>query len=171
MGASVPCYYLTIAEPYSDITSLGLFTYSSRIIDSVGLDYECLAWSPTDWQNFDAAWKTAVSFAIIGNIATGISMIAAIIMTSMTFRRSVILGLVGFQVLAFISELLTFVAFATNICKTSHCKVSTSAGLAIGASITSFVAAILFYKTPPGRFLILAKPMFPAEVPGTVTVQ
>jgi hypothetical protein len=136
------------------------------------LEYECLAWSPTDWQTFDAAWKTAVSFAIIGNIATGISMIAAIIMTSLTLRRSVVLGLVGFQVLAFISELLTFVAFASSICNNyNNCKISTSAGLALAASLVSFIAAMLFNMIPPGREFIPGTTMFTAEPPGTVTVQ
>ena len=42
-------------------------------------DYECTPWSPNESQNFfDAEWKTAVAFGIIGVITTGIGLLAAI---------------------------------------------------------------------------------------------
>lgn len=172
MGASVPCFYLTLATPDTDNSvSLGLLTYKSAIIDGNEWDYACVEWSQSQRDELGAMWKAAAAFGIIANISTGITVIAAIIMTCLTFSRSVILGMVGFQVLASISALLTFLAFGSETCTTYSCKFSTSAGLAIGASLISLLTALLFYKTPPGRDFIPGTPMFAAEAPGTITVQ
>lgn len=155
----------------------GLLTYSMDQMNSGTTKYECFPWTPTTSQYFfDAPWKTAVAFGIIGNIATGICLIAAAIMTSMTFGRTVIVGLAGLQFLAAISELLTLIAFASDICSTYDCQFAASAGLAIGASLVSMVAGIFFYKTPPGQEFIPATTTIggsggDAEAPGTVTVQ
>jgi hypothetical protein len=180
MNSTWACFYVTVTIPSGDqyfpagTMGFGLLSYSTQTNWEVGdrWDYECNSWSNRIPQSFfDAPWKTAVSFGIIGVLTTGLGLLAAIIMSCMTFDRIVLQIFSALLFLGSIAEILTFIAFGSDICSTYNCEFSIAAGLAIGASIASFVAAILFYKIPPGRDFIPATPMFAAEPPGTVTVQ
>jgi hypothetical protein len=82
------------------------------------------------------------------------------------------MGFVGLLILAGISELLTLVAFNSDICSSYNCTFATSAGFAIGSSLASFTAAKCFYKaTTIRQDFSPATPVFDVEAPGTVTVQ
>jgi hypothetical protein len=72
--------------------------------------------------------------------------------------------------------MLTFVVFASDVCKQSSCQFSVGAGLAIGSAIFAFFAAVVMSKLPQSHQDDFFMPAHVAGVPiagalGTITVE
>lgn len=187
INASWGCFYVVVViqeenpKYFQGATGFGLLSYAKNISDvqvddgPYELSYDCSAWTyDAASYFFDSTWFAAVTFGIIANISSIISMAGALLMSCMSFSRSIIRLFTVLLVLACISELLTLLAFASNICSNFKCKFSYSAGFAIGGSISAFITALLFYHIPcdqDGSFMRPNSGYFSGEPPGTVTVQ
>lgn len=167
---------------FQGTTGFGLLSYSKNVTsssfdDKYDISYACQEWSYDAASHFfDSAFEAARAFGIIANIASGITLVAALLMSCMSFSRALIRTFTGLSVLACISELLTFLVFASSVCETFTCKFSFSAGMAIGGSISAFITAIFFHGMPAdggGSFFTpgTGTSIFGGEPPGTVTVQ
>ena len=163
---------------FQGATGFGLLSYAKNITDNkfddgpYDISDSCSAWTyDAASYFFDSAWEAARAFGIIANITSGISLLAAFLMSCMSFSRVLIRVFAGLMLLASISELLTFLVFASSVCKDFTCKFAISAGFAIGGSISAFITALLFYHTPPDRDSSFLPSFFGGEPPGTVTVQ
>ena len=189
--ASYGCFYVSVTIP--DGTKIGGFTFEGSMgfgfvshstngyqingITYSSGNYECTPWSSDAMDHlFDAAWTTARVFGVLAYVCIGISMLAAFVMSCMSFSKNLIRVFTGLLFLGSLCELLTFVAFASSVCTDYNCKFDTGAGLAIGGSIAAFIAGILFSKIPLAD---RDDDFIPAvissggggEAPGTVTVQ
>ena len=184
ISASFGCFFVTVQIPYDRTfggttfegsMGFGLMTHSRGVEHFYGAaNHVCIPWSYNAANYFfDEAWQTARAFGIIANICTGISMLAAFIMTCMPFSETLIRVFTGLLFFGSLCELLTFVAFASSVCSDYDCQFGESAGFAIGGSIAAFIAGILFCKIPlaPDDDFIPAVIMDGGEAPGTVMVQ
>ncbi|KAI2506927.1 hypothetical protein MHU86_7519 [Fragilaria crotonensis] len=183
INASWGCFYVVVMIPednpkyFQGATGFGLLSYAHDISDvevddgPYELSYECSAWTYDSASYFfDSTWLAAMAFGMIANISSFIAMVGALLMSCVSFSRPTLLLFTALLVLACISELLTLLTFASNICSEFKCKFSYSAGFAIGGSISAFVTALLFYQTPSDQTGSFNSGYFAGEPPGTVTV-
>lgn len=182
-NASYGCFYVTAQIP--DDTPLGIITggslgfgllsYSDPLTDfRQDFSYQCFAWTPSAADYFfDASWKTARAFGVMGNLSTGIPMIAAILMSCMSLSKGILKIFTYVLFFGSLCELLTFIAFSSDVCTEYNCEFDVGAGLAIGGSIAAFIGGYIFSKLPdvdgenfmPGAMISGGQPA------GTVTVQ
>jgi hypothetical protein len=184
INASYGCFYVTADVPDDTIIGIinegtlgfGLFTYSDPLNAYYDdWSYSCITYSYDAAEYFfDAAWQTARAFGVMGNIAIGVPMIAAILLSCMTLSKGLLKLFTCMLFFGSLCELLTFVVFASEICSNYNCKFSIGAGLAIGGCISAFVTGVIFAKIPP----VDDEEFFPGEMTGgggqpagTVTVQ
>eukprot|EP00545_Synedropsis_sp_CCMP1620_P005669 CAMPEP_0119012484 /NCGR_PEP_ID=MMETSP1176-20130426/6778_1 /TAXON_ID=265551 /ORGANISM="Synedropsis recta cf, Strain CCMP1620" /LENGTH=238 /DNA_ID=CAMNT_0006965451 /DNA_START=160 /DNA_END=876 /DNA_ORIENTATION=+ len=186
INASYGCFYVTAKLP--DDTAIGiinegtlgfgLFSYSNPLNSfSEDVGYSCIVYNYdiADYF-FDAPFKTARAFGIMGNISIGIPMIAAILLSCMTLSKGLLKLFTYMLFFGSFCELMTFIVFASEICTNYQCQFSVGAGLAIGGSIAAFITGWIFLKIPgvneddifPGAMTAGGVVSQPA---GTVTVQ
>jgi hypothetical protein len=158
----------------------GLLTYESPISEDTSGYNACIEWDRNrEAKNYfsDGFWKAARAFAIMGNIGSGIGMVAAVLMCCMAFGREARVILAFCLLWASVCEVLTFLIFASDTCELYDCVFSMGGGLAIAACIMCFISAVLMSKLPsenedflPGTSAAGAK--FPsASANGTTTVE
>jgi hydrogenase maturation factor HypE len=154
---------------------LGLLGYSTRdTMEEFDYAYDCQLYSDTMLDSFlDTPWRLARAMAILGNVASGIVALTSIVMSCMSVSQSVIRILIFLLVVTSVAELLTFLVFASDICRDYGCRLSVSARLAIASSIMAFVTAVVFARIQsvsngnnnyPSSYIV-------GEAPGTVTIE
>ena len=182
INASWGCFFVVVMIPednpnyFQGATGFGLLSYANDISDvddgPYELSYDCSAWTYDAASHFfDPTWLAAMAFGMIANISSVIAMVGALLMSCKSLSRSIIHICIALAVIVCISELLTLLTFASNICSTFKCKFSYSAGFAIGGSISAFITALLFYHIPSDQVGSFNAGYYAGEPPGTVTVQ
>jgi hypothetical protein len=184
INASYGCFYVTASVPDDTIIGIinegtlgfGLFSYSDPLNAYYDLTYSCITYSYDVAEYFfDAAFQAARAFGVMGNIAIGVPMIAAILLSCMTLSKGILKIFTIMLFFGSLCEILTFVIFASEMCSNYNCKFNVGAGLAIGGCLSAFVTGMFFAKIPP----VDDEDFFPGEMtggggqpaPGTVTVQ
>jgi hypothetical protein len=129
------------------VGAIGLFRGNDQAgdyEDVFGSSYECVWWS-SDTSHFDAAWRSARVFGILAWVCFVVGMILILALSCARLGRPKLLLVAMVFLMGGAFQLLTLLLLASDtVCGgPTGCDLSAGAGLAIGAAVVAFVAAVL----------------------------
>jgi len=112
---------------------------------------QCIRWTNTEKDMFDAPWKVAIAFDVLAIITIVISTGVVLSMPCATINPfyANVLGVA--YVFASIFMVLVFVSVASELCGTQDCNLSFGAGITIGGIVLCLITATSLFTLHPRR--------------------